>query len=290
MDAKFLDAPGRRTLSERKKHIALICIFLLFSLVQLFLLLKVSPIIVRGDGVGYYAYLRSLFFDRDIDFNNEFSYFESVLPGDSRPLTSDFLHGPRTATGYVYNHWPIGPALLWSPFFIVGHIVANVAETLGLSVAVDGYSLPYQLSVALGSAVYAFVGLALMYKLCNGLFDASTSLLSLLLMWFGTSLTAYMYFIPSMSHAVSFFCACLFIFIWYRTRNARSLVMWGVLGMLGGLMPLQRLQDGIFLLIIVVELCPLLIERIRKRKQRLNLAMSILIFGAVTMPHWGHPQ
>lgn len=265
---------------REKDYIILVCIFVI-SLVQLPLVLKVSPSIVRSDGVGYYAYLRSFFFDHDLDFRNEYSYFTSVLPQDSQPMTTGFLQGPRTATGYLLNPWPIGPAILWSPFFLAGHITAKLAGWLDMPVALDGYSLPYQLGVAIGSAVYAFAGLMLVYQLSKDHFKVSTCLLSLLLVWFGTSLTAYMYFMPSMSHAVAFFCASAFIYTWYRTRNGRSLAAWGGLGMLGGLMLLQRFQDGVFMSVIAVEICSLLIEPLREKRweQILKSVAPMLVFA-----------
>ena len=156
----------RRGVLRGRAYVVLTCIFFA-SLSQLLLVLEVSPTIVRGDGVGYYAYLRSLVFDHDVDFSNEYSYFASILPENSQPLTTSFLYGPKTAAGYPHNPWPVGPAILWSPFFLVGHLTAKLAGGLGLPVALDGYSLPYQLGIAIGSAVYAFVGLMLMYRLCH---------------------------------------------------------------------------------------------------------------------------
>jgi hypothetical protein len=275
-----------RGLLKGKAHVVLVCIFLA-SLSQLLLLLKVSPTIVRGDGVGYYTYLRSLVFDHDVDFRNEYGYFASILPEGSQPLTTAFLYGPRTATGRLQNPWPVGPAILWSPFFLVGHVIAKLAGQLGLPVAADGYSLPYQLGVAVGSAVYAFAGLVLVYRLCRDHFSAFNCLLSLILVWFGTSLTAYMYFMPSMSHAVSFFCTSAFIYAWHRTRNGRSLVAWGGLGILGGLMTLQRFQDSLFMLIVGVEMCSIVIEQVREKRWGKILGLAgpalVLVAGVALM-------
>ena len=54
-----------------------------------------------GDDSGYYAYLRSIFFDGDIDFFNEIFY----------------AHIERfTSTGYVFNNWQIGQSILFFPF------------------------------------------------------------------------------------------------------------------------------------------------------------------------------
>ena len=54
-----------------------------------------------GDDAGYYAYLRSIFFDGDIDFFNELTYThaDKIMP-----------------TGYVFNNWQIGQSILFFPF------------------------------------------------------------------------------------------------------------------------------------------------------------------------------
>ena len=61
----------------------------------------------KGDDAGHFTYLRSLFFDHDIDFFNEPYYIH---------------HRTVLDTGYVINHWKIGPAILWFPFFLLAHV------------------------------------------------------------------------------------------------------------------------------------------------------------------------
>ncbi len=57
-----------------------------------------ATVIDAGDDAGYYAYLRSLFFDGDLDFINERNY----------------AHAEKlTPTGYVFNNWQIGQAVLF---------------------------------------------------------------------------------------------------------------------------------------------------------------------------------
>ncbi len=255
---------------------ALGSVLFILSLAQMLVLPAVTPTIIRGDGVGYYAYLRSAFFDRDLDFTNEYRHYAGVLPADSQPVTTGFLTGKRPASGLPHNPWGVGTALLWAPFFLAGHLAASAAAWLGLPVAPDGYSIPYQLAVAVGSATYAFAGLLLVGKIIRGQFSAPARVLALLLIWLGTSLTAYAYFIPSMSHAISFFCAAAFIYAWYRPLRGpgshpglayparpRPLASWAALGALGGLLLLQRLQNAVFLVLIMIELALLAREHLR---------------------------
>jgi hypothetical protein len=257
-----------------REQMVLGCLFVL-SLVQILPLLRVSPTIIRGDGVGYYVYLRSLFFDHDLGFRNEYTYFASVFPDTQQPMTTMFLNGAATPTGLVHNPWPVGPAILWTPFFLLGHLLALVS-----SVPVDGYSLPYQLAIALGSASYAFAGLLLIYRVCRDYFTPAISGLSVLLIWFATSLTAYMYFMPSMSHACSLFAVSLFIYLWHRSRGNRSLIMWAALGAAAGLMTLQRYQDALFGLFVVFEVVGILFAApaLHRWKAVKELALPLIVF------------
>jgi hypothetical protein len=68
---------------------------------------------LQSDGFYYYAYLRSLWFDRDVNFLN----YYRLLGLDDKP----YLFEP-TVTGHAHSAWTIGPAIVWSPFFAAGHL------------------------------------------------------------------------------------------------------------------------------------------------------------------------
>jgi hypothetical protein len=81
------------------------------------------PWIHGNAGVRNYAYLRSFWLDGDLDLRNEVEHFRSTgeytLPIEDDPRTQR----PGNALG-------IGSAILWSPFFLTGHLVALVGEGL----------------------------------------------------------------------------------------------------------------------------------------------------------------
>ena len=103
-----------------------------------------------GDDTGYYAFLRSIFFDGDLDFFNELNYAhsEKFMP-----------------TGYVFNNWQMGQALMFLPFFIIGHLLALLYQVLGYPISVGGYSAPYYISTAVASVTFLFAGLVLVFKM-----------------------------------------------------------------------------------------------------------------------------
>ena len=199
--------------------------------------------IVHGDGARLYAWLRSAWFDRDLDTANElercFNY----------PGSRESVEILKTPTGYAWNHTPVGSALLWTPFFALGHVTARGLQAAVPGIEADGYSHPYALAVALGTHVYCFLGALLLFSICARFFPPLPSLLAVLAVWLASFLPAYLFLYPTMSHALSFFSVCLFLLLWLRVRERGGLIGWCALGLAAGLAGLVRTQNLIFLLV-----------------------------------------
>lgn len=219
------------------------------ALILLFLLtLPLAYPSVRGDGVGYYAYVRSLLIDRDLHFENEWLAKNSPFSDANGKLTGNY-----TVTGNVDNHFTVGPSILWAPFLAVVHLFVLVLDQLGTSIPPDGYSWPYTATMALATAFYGFLGLYLPFRLARVYFKERWAFLAVIGIWFASSLPVYMYFNPSYSHAHSAFAVSLFLWYWYRTRERRTRAQWALLGMLSGLMLNIYYPNAIFLLVPLLE-------------------------------------
>ena len=216
----------------------------LFSLLFFLVLLRAPRIdgqLIGSDGVSYYVYVRSLVIDHDLDFTNEYTYFQL------KPAAFE-----RTSTGYIGNKYAIGPALLWMPFFLAAHAIALVARTLGLQVAADGYSYLYQSAISVGSIVYGSLGFWIAYVCTRRMFSQTAALTAVGLLWLASNSFYYMDFEPSMSHMVALFSVALLLtiwFLWFRNIERPALVRAAALGAAGGLVLLVRLQDALFLLL-----------------------------------------
>jgi len=141
-----------------------------------------------------------------------------------------------TPTGHLDNHFSIGPAILWAPFLIAAHIGVVAYDGLGGHVMADGYSRPYLVAMALGTAACGFLALLISFRLARKFASERWAFLATLGIWFGSSLPVYMYFNPSWSHAQSAFVVALFVWYWHRTREERTWMQWALLGAIGGLM------------------------------------------------------
>jgi hypothetical protein len=224
------------------------------ALLLLFLLtLPLANPWVRGDGVGYYAYFRSLLIDGDLHFENEFLAGNStfVLPKlDERGrLRGDLF----TRTGYVDNHFTVGPAILWAPFLSAAHLAVQALNAAGVPVRADGYSAPYVWAMALATAFYGFLCLLLSFSVAKEYFAERWAFLATVAIWFASSLPVYMYFNPSWSHAHSAFAVALFLWYWHGTRDGRNPLQWALLGLLAGLMMNVYYPNAIVMIVPLLE-------------------------------------
>jgi hypothetical protein len=221
-------------------------------LVFLSSLVLVNPI-VHGDGVGYYAYARAPLIQHNLRFEEDWRH-ANLYFSQSRTLSNGQLRADEyTETGYVSNLFSIGPALLWAPFLLAAHVSVLLADALGAHILPDGFSSPYLLAMALGTAVCGFLGLLFSYLLARKYVQERWAFLATLGVWGASSLPVYMYFNPAWSHAHSAFAVALFVWYWERTRGSRTLFQWILLGLIAGLMVDVYFMNGVFLVLPLVE-------------------------------------
>lgn len=193
-----------------------------------------------ADAVEYYAHLRSLYFDRDVDFANEFAHFSILDRWDKqRP----------TVTGHRRTIFSVGPALLWLPFYAAGDVVARAQGDVQ-----DGYSPAHIRAACVGSLFYGVAGLLLVYGLLAPLVPRPAALATVALALYATFLWWYVVYEPVMSHAGSFFVAALALRVWWdgraRLRWRRALALGAVIGF-GATV---RWQNGVLLLLPLFSL------------------------------------
>jgi hypothetical protein len=235
---KFWDRMRHRLEKHPVVHLAglyLICIAVFLIAIPL---PRVDGQLIGSDGTYYYAYLPTLLIDHDLDFTNQYAKLQSPSPAGSHPI-------PKI--GEFPNRYAIGSAVLWMPFFLIGHLMAIILKAAGLSIVLDGMGYIYQIPTLLGSLTYGFIGILLVYRSCRRFYSASASASACILIWLSTSLIYYMIAEPSMSHTCSFFALALFCELWLQSRPLPTFRQWILLGMAGGLVALVRLQDATWL-------------------------------------------
>jgi hypothetical protein len=223
-------------------------LFLLFLLS----LPLINPV-VHGDGVGYYAYARAPLIQHNLHFEDDWRHANLNFAQSRTGPDGQLLPDEYTETGYVSNLFTVGPAILWFPFLLIAHLVVLLLNLLGKHIAADGFSFPYLLAMALGTATYGFLGLLLSFSLAKRYIAERWAFLATLGIWWGSSLPAYMYFNPAWSHAHSAFAVALFLWYWDRTRSVRTTSQWLVLGLISGLTVDIYFPNAVLLLLPLIE-------------------------------------
>jgi hypothetical protein len=201
---------------------------------------------IRSDGLGYYAWLRSALFDGDLSFDNEFdehqAYHDAVPPREI-----------RTPLGRRTNPYSAGPACVWA---------LPVAATHGLMVAtggfgrwtVDGYSLPYQMAVALTALVLAVATLWLLFQICQLFAEPLAAANAAIIVYFSSTLLYYATVEPTMGHLYGAFAFALFLRYWLRSFGSDRAIRWFTLGLLLGFVALMRWQMVTYVMLPVGEM------------------------------------
>jgi hypothetical protein len=222
------------------------------ALVFVFLLtLPFLHAVVNGDGIGYYAYLRSPLVDHNFDFASDFQ--DPVHDLEKIFLNDHFVENPITKTGHLPNFYTAGPAVLWSPFLILTHLVVLAVGRLGWHIAPDGHSWPYLAALTAATALYGFAGLWLSFAMARKFVEERWAFWATIGIWFGSSVPVYVYLLPAWSHAHSLFATALFLWYWLRTRGTRTSWQWLNLGLLSGLMIDVYQLNGVLLIAVAVE-------------------------------------
>lgn len=235
---------------ESKKTLLFLAVFYLSSLV--FYHNWGDYLLGNGDSLGYYNYLPAFFIHHDlIDAEsrqtayarrkNRSEHANETFTPEELPLHA--LVGANYKGRYV-NYYTCGIALLETPFFLVAHALAKP-----LGYKADGYSLPYRMALSLSGCLYGLLGLFFLRKILRGLFDETTTSITLLIVGMATNLYYFSTYNPFMSHN-HLFCLVA-ILIWatirfYDTFERRYLF---VIAFLGGFISLTRPIDALFLVI-----------------------------------------
>jgi hypothetical protein len=235
---------------------------------------------MSADGVEYYAYVRSLAVDHDIEFTNEFKGPE--VPFERVP---EWLATNRSPTGYAQNLASVGPAIVWAPFYLLGSLIVRAGNAFGADWTTDGYSLPYIAMINLASAVSLPITAWLCYLIARRVTNHGVALLASVALVAGSAIIDYGLFEAHYPHALAAMTVAAYFYWWLRTRPERRLGQWAVLGLLAGAMALMYWINVILLLLPALDLLPPFVRALRARDWRAIGVMfgSGLIFLAALL-------
>lgn len=223
---------------------------LVAHLVAAIALAKPNGRVVFGDATHHFVQLRSLVFDRDLDFRNEYTRIYELRghePG------TEWVTSELTVTGHVRNYMPIGPAILWAPLYLLVIGAQWVASMAGLGSAPDGYGRAAQLAPAVTGIMAATLAAVISNRVARRIADPASALTATLAVWLGSHAIYYSLISPSYSHAPSMLAGALFFAHWLTARDAPSVGRLAVSGALAGMAALMRWQDALLLAVPLIE-------------------------------------
>jgi hypothetical protein len=188
--------------------------------------------VISWDVFGYYLYLPATFIHHDVGLK-DFTWMQAVL--DTYKPTIGFYQAYMGPAGEYVMKYTMGLAILYSPFFFIAHFLAPL-----LGYPADGFSLPYEISIAMGGLVYMAIGIWFLRKALLRYLPDRITALALAVIVLGTNyfqLTAYD---GAMSHNYLFFLYALLFWFSVRWNEKPS---WGYaagLGLVLGMMVLIR--------------------------------------------------
>jgi len=202
---------------------------------------KGNPLkVTTWDAFGYYMYLPGIFIYNDV---TELKWLPEIE--NEYQLTGGQLYQANKVENgnYVFKYLG-GVAIMQAPFFLIGHAIASFSDYKA-----DGFSAPYQYSIALGAIIYFILALYLLRHILLRYFSDRTTAITLLFLTLATNLIQYISIDGAQSHAYIF---PLYVLIIYGSIkwHEKPKIKWAVLiGLIIGLATISRPTEAIMLFI-----------------------------------------
>ena len=191
-----------------------------------------------ADSFAYFAPLRSAVFDRDLDYANEARAW-------------GYEPAAATETGLRRSAQSIGPALVWTPFFLAAHGYVLLDNRLGSARhPADGFSQPYRRATWAGTLAAVAVGGVLLALAAARIVGPAAGLLGALAALAASPVLYYAWLAPMMAHGVEFGVAAALLWATLRARDDTAGSAWLWVGALFGLLVAVRWQALVLLVCV----------------------------------------
>jgi hypothetical protein len=182
-------------------------------------ILQLTPNELSWDVFGYYLYLPATFIHHDPLLHDTAWIHELVR---ARPEISGTLYQLSTAPdGSPMYFFLMGMSLLYLPFFLIGHGVALLTGQ-----PLDGFSTPYQVSLAIGCVVYTLIGLVHFRRILLTFFTECMTAVLLVIICIGTNWLQFMT-VKNLETANALFMLMAVLvwntMEWHRTERPRNM-------------------------------------------------------------------
>lgn len=214
--------------------------------------------LTNWDGFGYYMYLPSGFIYDDF---TKMDWYPEM--NEKYHLTDGNLYQTHKAeNGNYVNKYLGGVSILQMPLFGIAHVIA-----LNSDYPADGFSPPYQYTLAYGAVFYCILALFLLRKVLLRYYDDLTVAISLVLLFLASNLVQYISVDAGLSHVYIFPLYVLVIYATIKWHEKPSFLWAAAIGLIVGLATICRPTEAIMLFI------PLLWNTETKEKKKEKWAL-----------------
>lgn len=196
--------------------------------------------ILSYDYFGLYLYLPATFIYNDPAIS-DLSWLEQI---NATYKNTPMFYQLQPEGGHNLIRFFCGMAMLLSPFFFLGHVIALLT-----SYPADGFSYPYQLAMMIAAFFYVAVGLIFLRKVLLRYFSDKAVSISLLALFLGTNLLFWSTFDAGAPHTILFTLYTMLLWFtirWHETPKAKFAA---AVGLMLGLIIVSRPSDIIAVLI-----------------------------------------
>lgn len=217
----------------------------------------------KFDRAHYYSYLPALFITGNFEFTECSNLTETPI-GKKIPKVT------------------YGMALMYSPFFMVGHNLAIMKNR-----PLTGYSEPYSTCIHYGSLIYLLIGFYVLACVMRRFFPDVVIALTIVCLFFGTNIFLYSMREGEMAHVYCFLLISTIMLLTCRWHeNPKNLTLFW-LGLVAGLLSLIRPTEVLILLFFLlynVNSFPALWQKIKLLF--LKYYMGLVLFTLAVIVMW----
>jgi hypothetical protein len=176
-----------------------------------------------------------------------------------------------------------GAAVLWAPFYLLGHAVAVGARAAGIDVAANGESEPYRNALRLGAAVYGLLAAVFAQRAATRFVRPVLAAVCAAGFWLGSALYHYTVAEPVMAHAPGAAASSLLLLLWIRAREAPERGRrWIAVAFVAGLLVTIQRYDTYLLLPTLLSATAIVRSRWRQGGPLLRRRTVLAVAGAGT--------
>lgn len=237
------------------------------------------------DVLAYYLYLPFTFIHGDPGISDQ-TVVQYIF--DNYNPSGTFYQAYALPNGNWSPMYTLGMAILYLPFFLIAHVWALLS-----SYPADGFSFPYQFTIANGVMIYIVTGIFVIRKVLLNFFTDKVTSWVLLFMLLGTSFFHETIADELGPHAISFAAFSVVLFYNIRWHNHPKYKTAFLLGLFLGLTILARGSS------IVIVLIPLLwnvydkesfqkkVQMVKENIGQIGVGLvGLIIFPLIQMIYW----